>query len=229
MVFPLIPDTTAIINTYQEVYNYEDANNDYLQLVTSQYWNKPKFLSWLTANLDKLHDITLTTNNLDGSFDIDMAVGVQLDILGEILGVDRKLTFQPSSVSSSILDDDNFRFVLKCRIAQNHWNGTIIGLYTIWGQIFPTNPISIKDNGDMTVDILFVAQSFTDLQKELIQHDYVIPRCQGVLTSISYNGTFSFRTSSLGSGTYILESDTLAGFSNIAETTGGYFGSVTVS
>jgi hypothetical protein len=139
------------------------------------------------------------------------------------------LDFQPSGGASPTLDDDTYRFVLKAKIAQNQWDGTIPQLYEIWNNVFPLVPIRIKDNQDMSFDVLFVSPSFTNLEKELITNGYIIPKPQSVLVSYSFNGTFSFRTAPLGAGSYVAETDILAGFSDETQVDGGYFGSVSTS
>ena len=200
-------------------------NTEYLKLVTSQHYDKPKFIAWLTANLEILDDADDIIKSIDTAFDIDSAVGNQLDVLGQLLGVSRYLTFQPS-VDSPTLDDDTYRFVLKARIVQNQWDGTLPGLYQIWNLLFPLAPISVKDNQDMTCDITFVSQNFSALQRELLSNGYIIPNSQCVDFSFSFGGTFSFRTGVIDDP-YTAETDNLAGFSDISQVDGGYFGSVT--
>ena len=200
------------------------ANDSYIKLVTSKHYDKPKFIAWLTENLIPPDDATTVINSLQSDFNLDTAVGNQLDIIGQLVGRKRLLDFQPT-VDSPTMDDTTYRFVLKAKIAQNQWDGTTPGLYAIWNSVFPINPISVKDNQDMTCDILFVGQNFTTLQRELIAHGYIIPKSQCVSFSYAFGGTFSFRTAAL-SGSYVAETDALAGFSETTETTGGYFGSV---
>jgi hypothetical protein len=201
------------------------ANDNYLKLVTSKHWDKPKFLAWLTANLTVIDDADIAIMAIDADFDIDSAVGNQLDVIGRLVGRSRTLDFQPS-VASPTLDDDTYRFVLKAKVAQNQWDGTIVGLYKIWDTVFPLTNIKVTDNQDMTCDILFVGQNFTDLQRELLAHGYIIPKAQCVGTSYAFGGTFSFRTAALTGGTYVAEIDSLAGFSDVTQTDGGFFGSV---
>lgn len=200
-------------------------NTDYLKLVTSQHYDKPKFITWLTANLDILDDADTIIKNIDAAFDIDSALGSQLDTMGQVLGVSRYLTFQPS-VDSPTLDDEAYRFVLKAKIAQNQWDGTAPGLTDLWNNLFPLAPINIVDNQDMTCDITFISQNFTTLQRELISNGYIIPKSQCVDFSFSFGGTFSFRSEAVDDP-YTAEIDSSAGFSDVTQVDGGYFGSVT--
>lgn len=214
-----IAATTALISVPLWVYDPQT------QLVTSQHWDKCKFLAWLTSNLNVVDGADVVIKGLDEDFDIDTAIGIQLDILGVQIGVNRKLNFQPST-SDPTLDDDTYRFVLKAKVAQNQWDGTIIGLYRLWDIVSPASPIKVVDNQDMTCDILFVGQNFTDLQKELIANGYIMPKTQCVTYSYTFGGTFSFRTAVLDGGAYVEEIDVLAGFSDVTQTDGGFLGSV---
>jgi hypothetical protein len=204
------------------------SNQMYLDIVTSQHRNKARFMAWLTATLEIGDDIYNLIGEIDTDFDIDSAVGDQLDTLGEIVGVGRFLNFQPSGSISPVLEDEDYRFVIKSKIAKNQWDGTIPGLYQIWDIVFPAIPIRIQDNQDMTYEVLFVSQSFTDLQQELISNGYIIPRPEGVLCTYDFNGTFSFRTAAIDSP-YTPEEDDEAGFSDVTQVDGGYFGSVSTS
>lgn len=204
------------------------AIDTYLDVITSQHRDKPKFIAWLTANLEIIDDICVTVHGLDDDFDVDNATGVQLDVVGEIVGVNRSLTFDPSDNSSPLLDDATYRFLIKAKIAQNHWKGTTPELYDIWESSFPDVQIKILDNQDMTFTVLFVSQNYTTLQKQLISNGYIMPRPQGVSITYNFNGTFSFRTAAIDEP-YTAESDADAGFANIGQTTGGTLGSVSVS
>ena len=220
------------------------SNTYYLKLLTSKHIDRPKFTAWLDEILTPVDEITTLLDDLYLSFGIDTAVGAQLDVMGEILNVSRNLNFQPT-VASPTLDDETYRFVLKAKVAQNHWDGTIPGLYAIWASLFPTASIKVVDNQDMTCDITFVSQSFTTLQRELVAHDYVLPRPQCVSILKTFGGTFSFRSVALDGGAYVIESDlatwvdgnswddtqkwdenSTSGFSDVTQVSGGYFGSV---
>lgn len=157
----------------------------YLQLVTSQYRNSPNYLNWLWADLQKYEDIAQCIISFQKSFDIDYAVGVQLDIIGNNIGVPRIVPFQPSGSVSPVLDDNTYRLLLKATQAANTWNGTIDELYPIWQNLFPGGTLIIDDNQNMTATIV-IGGSFTSIIKDLIVNGYIVPRSEGVL----YNYTF---------------------------------------
>lgn len=157
----------------------------YLQLITSQYQNSPNYLNWLGADLQKYEDIAQCIISFQKSFDIDYAVGLQLNIIGTNLDVPRNVPFQPSHGVSPILDDNTYRLLLKATQAANTWNGTIDELYPIWQNLFPGGTLIIIDNQNMSATII-IGAGFTSIVQDLITHGFIIPRSEGVL----YNYTF---------------------------------------
>lgn len=152
----------------------------YLNLVTSEYRNSPKFLAFLTVLLQKFDDISQCLVAMDQAFDIDNAVGPQLDSLGTVVGAARTVGFQPSGGVSPVLDDNTYRIYIKAVAAANSWNGTIGGLQGIWKMLFPSATIIIADNQNMTATI-FLFGSFTSIEQDLITNGYIVPRPQAVL------------------------------------------------
>jgi len=152
----------------------------YLQLVTSEHAGKPNFIALLSAALQAPDDIETCAGTMNTqAFDLDNAVGAQLDVLGEIVGVSRTLDFQPSDGSSPVLDDNTYRLILRAKIAKNQWDGTIPAIYSLWQGLFPTNPqLGIQDNQDMTITARI--SLFTPLQKDLVSNGYLLPRPEGV-------------------------------------------------
>jgi hypothetical protein len=71
--------------------------NYYKNLITSEHKTRPKFTAWLQAALQLFIDIENCANSLPAAFDVDNAVGNQLDILGGYVGVSRTVGFQPSN------------------------------------------------------------------------------------------------------------------------------------
>lgn len=176
----------------------------YLNLITSQHKTKTKFNALLSAFLSKADDVAIAANSLNDDFDLDGAVGSQLDTIGDILGRKRLLTFQPTdSEDSPLLDDDTYRLVLKTKIAQNHWEGTTEQILAIWRNVFPTISIIFLDGQNMTVQVAVVGE-LTQLQKDLISHNYIIPKPQGVTMTFLYVTDVIFG--------YDLENDSFAGY-----------------
>jgi hypothetical protein len=136
-------------------------------------------LSMIDINLD-----------VDAAFDIDNAVGAQLDVLGVILGLNRTLTFQPTDGSSPILNDENYRSLLKAKIVLNHWNGSMETLTDALNTWNPDINFAVKDNQDMSFNVAVLGAS--TLQKEIIEHGYVVPKPAGVSIIYSFSSSVIF-------------------------------------
>lgn len=151
----------------------------YLGLLTSEYRNSPKLNTLLLVLLKKFDDVSQCLVSMDTAFDLDSAVGVQLDMLGTVAGASRVVGFQPSNGVSPVLDDTTYRLYIKAKIAQNQWDGTIGSLYPIWQQLFPGGSIVIEDNQNMSVYVTLVG-AFNSITTDLINHGYIVPRPEGV-------------------------------------------------
>lgn len=151
----------------------------YTNILTPQYRNSPKFNKWLQAVLNIANDISNCLTNMNSAFDLDFAIGVQLDTLGLIVGAPRTVPFQPSSGVSPVLDDTTYRLLIKATIFNNSWDGTIGSLYPIWESLFPGGRITIIDNQNMTADVV-VTGNFNSIISDLISNGFIVPRPQAV-------------------------------------------------
>lgn len=158
----------------------------YQNILTSQYRLSPKWTALLYALLRKFQDVTDCINQLDFSYDLDYAEGVQLDVLGAIVQAPRTVPFQPSGGVSPVLDDDSYRVLIKATIAGNQWDGTIDSLYLVWHQLFPGGNIVIEDNQNMSADIVMTGV-FSSIMQDMITNGLIVPRPEGVL----YNYLFT--------------------------------------
>lgn len=129
---------------------------DYLSLIPPPNSIQPNFMAWVQANIQPQVDIETVINDMVAAFDIDQAVGNQLDILGSILNVSRQVGFPPGGGASAILVDDLYRVALKARIILNQWKGTKDEIYDFWQTWFPDYPVLIQDNQDMTMSVLVI-------------------------------------------------------------------------
>ncbi len=84
-----------------------------LLLFIDRYKNKPRLASLLLIFLDQVQELEDALFQLITDRAIDAAVGVQLDILGDIVG-------QPERVG---LSDDDYRTIIKARIKVNRSDG----------------------------------------------------------------------------------------------------------
>lgn len=140
---------------------------------------------------------------------IDDAEGVNLDLVGKHVGQSRVLTglvprdlfaFHGSygsgfsrgnsgggrwyragnSLTDSVrLDDPDYRFLIKCRVAKNYMTGTIENLSDMLEFIF--GPASaVYDQYDMSLSVLIQAEAITAFKRYAIQQLDILPRPAGV-------------------------------------------------
>ena len=146
----------------------------YQRLISPEYQTSPKHLAWLLAVLQVLDDASACLASMTTAFDLDYAVGVQLDTLGLIIGQSRTVGFQPSNGVSPVLTDDVYRTLLKAKIIQNQWHGDVTKLYTDWQALFPGGRITIIDNQNMTITVI-LSGNFPSIVKDLILNGLVVP------------------------------------------------------
>jgi hypothetical protein len=171
----------------------------YAGLLTSEYKPAVKMNAWLTAVLNIATDISTCLASMSAAFDLDYALGVQLDMLGQIVGVARTLPFQPSGGVSPVLDDLTYRLLLKATIASDAWDGKIGSLYPIWGSLFTGGRIAIIDNQNMTATVA-LSGSFSSITQDMIAgyatngassgpiiNGLIIPKPQAVQYNYSFN------------------------------------------
>ena len=118
----------------------------YTNLVPVANSSQPKFMAMLGVTVQPFADITafLKTINIT-VYDIDVAVGVQLDTLGLLIGVARPPDFT----------DDLYRLVLKVRILNNHWLCNKPSAYELANEIFTALGYTffIEDHADLTITL----------------------------------------------------------------------------
>lgn len=131
----------------------------WLALVTSEHASKPKYMTMLTVTLQPLADTIAVIQSVPAAYDVDLAVGVQLDAVGQWVGASRNITTPLVGVFFSwattglgwgqanwtgninqtqliTLPDLQFRNLIYAKISANHWDGTIPGAYAVFDQVF---------------------------------------------------------------------------------------------
>lgn len=164
---------------------YKQPLGYYLNLLTSQYKLSPKLLKFAQLAWQPIDDLTNVLAFITNNYDLDFAIGVQLDVCGQLIGQSRTVGFQPSNGVSPILDDTTYRLLLYARRAQNSWDGKINSLYPIWKTLFPSGKLIVNDNQNMSVTVI-MSGTFTSIIQDLIEQGYIVPRPEGVL----YNYVF---------------------------------------
>lgn len=128
--------------------------SDYNQLIPPPNLAQPKFMAWVHSHFSVLLDFQQNLETMYQEFLIDTGVGVQLDVLGDLLQVARQVTFVPGGNISPILPDDLYRLVLRAKVLINRWDGTTKQIYDFWNKYLPQYTVIIIDNQDMTETIL---------------------------------------------------------------------------
>lgn len=169
----------------------------YLNLVASQHSTKPKYMAWLRVLLTPFVDAIKLNEDVKNAFDLNTAIGKQLDILGKLLVQSRQVNFQPTDGSSSILNDDYYRMILKAKVVKNQWKGTINNFYTFWNVLFKGQPLQIYlvDNQMMEPVAVIWSSSVTQMVQDLLAHNYIIPKPAGLgltVRRVDPDSTFGF-------------------------------------
>jgi hypothetical protein len=158
----------------------------YLAMFTSQYKNSPRLLAWAAKAWQPIDDLTNCLAFITSGYDLDLAVGFQLDVCGQLIGQLRQVGFQPTGGVSPILDDATYRLLLYARRAQNNWDGKLNSLYPLWQTLFPSGRLVINDNQNMTCTVI-LSGTFTSIIEDLITNGYIVPRPEGVLYTYVYS------------------------------------------
>lgn len=174
----------------------------YLDLITSQHRVREKFMQTVTALLAPSDDIFALAIELDDEFDIDYAMGVQEDILGEFVGAQRTLPYQPDKGLSPVLDNAAYRNLLRAQIAKNLWKGGIYDIKELWNTLFGKG-IIIQDNQDMSIDVLAIG-IIDQITKEMVRQGVIVPKPQGVRVNYYFADRAVFG--------HDLETDTIKGY-----------------
>ena len=173
--------------------------------------NNAKILAIEKSETDKLR---ANIRALWDSLDLDNVGGTTLDLYGATVGQERgKAT------------DDQYRVLIKSRIVRNLSNGDYNSIVRMMAVVFGCDPSEIVLTETETPCHVRVDElPFGALNKAVIGLGTALKIIREVmpagvlLESVQFTGTFEF------SGGTTLVYDEAAGFSNAAQTIGGYFG-----
>ena len=180
----------------------------YLALITSEHALAPNFVSVINTLTQGSADEQVVLQAMPQGYDLDTAVGVQLDSVGLWIGKTRAVSepitdvyfafdtvglgfdqgtwFGPFNPISEIvlLPDDAFRTLLRASAAANAWNGSIPDAYRVWDIFFAGTgfTIGIVDNQDMTMDLVLFGPAPDALTLALLEGGYLnlVPAGVGV-------------------------------------------------
>lgn len=167
--------------------------NQYLALITSEHNQQPDYEATITALVEPLVSQQELVEHLPTDFDLDFAVGVQLDAIGVRVNRDRfvplplNIYFSVGVVGLGVgegylkgphdpltgmttLADEPYRTVLRAVIAANMWDGTIPGAYEAYDTLFESTPqysVLIQDWADLSMGLVLVGSSPDAVTKAL--------------------------------------------------------------
>ncbi len=174
-------------------------------LVTSEHADKPNFMATVALSVQPYADGIAVLETMPGLYDLDEAVGVQLDAVGDWVGVNRNIT-EPDNIYFSLdanglgldqgvwytpyapttnqfaLPDDHYRLLLRARIAANQWNGSIPAAYAAWALLLEPygNTVLLQDYQDMTLLVAILGDLPDALTLALITGGYLTLKPCGV-------------------------------------------------
>ncbi|MCA8113926.1 DUF2612 domain-containing protein [Burkholderia cepacia] len=178
---------------------------EYTALITSEHSDKPRFMATVESLVQPLVDQMSVLQSMPGRFDLDNAVGVQLDDVGLWVGVSRKIRtpltgvyfsfdiaglgfdqgtwkgpFDPDS-GLTVLDDDTYRLVIRAKIGANHWDGTLEQSAAILNSIFDADThVFIEDHQDMSMTISIAGKVPPATFLALLSGGYIPLKPEGV-------------------------------------------------
>lgn len=188
---------------------------DYLKLITSQHQSAPKFKQHIDLITRSLSDIGVSANALNLAFSLDEAIGVQLDTVGEWVGIKRhvetpiidtyfsldtdatgfdsgmwKRPLDPST-GFTVLDDDTYRSIIKIKVQANNWDGTAESLTEIYNALIidEDSKIFFIDNLDMSMDVYITGSVISAVTKAIIRQGYLRVKPEGVNVNNYYFNT----------------------------------------
>lgn len=168
---------------------------EYLDLITQQHRDKPRFMATVEAMVTPYVHMQNVMMSFLSAFDVDYAVGVQLDIIGQWAGVSRIITTPISGVYFSwdgsndegwdhgvwkspndpdsgftTLPDDLYRRVIRAKIFSNVSCGCVSDIYRILDQLIPTAGIvKVVDNQNMSMTLQMDVSEITAVERAILE------------------------------------------------------------
>ncbi len=180
--------------------------SDYTSLITSEHAGKPKFAAMVAALSGAFAGLTNLYNSVPAAFDLDLALGVQLDIIGKWVGLSRNVSTPLTGVYFSFdtaglgfdqgswqgpfdptqgvttLDDATYRTMLRAKIGANSWDSTLGSFQRIMSGVFATYGATCfaTDNQDMSMTINIVGPTPPAVVVALLKGGYLSLKPEGV-------------------------------------------------
>ncbi|MDR6182064.1 DUF2612 domain-containing protein [Asaia bogorensis] len=184
--------------------------SDFTALITSEHQSSPKFVATIAASVEGFVDQINVASSASEFYDLDNAVGVQLDAVGLWVGIsryaalpieqyfswdtnglgwDQGIWYQigdPETEVTTLVDAD-YRQVIRAKILCNQWDGSLPTALTIVQTAIGNNaiPISVTERS-MAVNFAVEAPISRVLQA-ILEGGYLPIRPMGVNVSFTFN------------------------------------------
>lgn len=153
----------------------QDLINYYANLLILQYRQKTNAYATIQALVTPviMDQLPLAVQN---AFSIDAAIGVQLDVLGDYVGVTRS----GNGINGPItLTDDDFRLLIKLAILKNVASSSLATIQTLLITFFATK-LFVFDYKNMHMGYLIDANSISQNLVQLFVTEGLLPKPMGV-------------------------------------------------
>jgi hypothetical protein len=168
----------------------------YQNLFTNLYKGKPRLDSFIDSVISPLVSMQNIALNIDDYFDVDTAVGLQLDAIAEWVGVGRLVDIKiddlyfswdktvPTGWGNGVwkgigdpdasvaeLSDDDLRALIKGRIVSNNSGCSLYDVHNIITTAYPvlSDSLQVIDNQNMTFSIDYDSESISRISDAIIK------------------------------------------------------------
>ena len=153
------------------------TTDQYIALIEPQHADKPNFVATVALSVDVLARFQAFLASMPQAFDLDFAIGVQLDAVGvrvgrsrfvpypiqnvffsfddPLRGFDRGIWKGPYDTGTGLyrLDDDTYRRLLRAKVLANQWDGSISAEQAIVDAYFddPATFVFVQDTSSFAL------------------------------------------------------------------------------
>lgn len=173
--------------------------------IYAQYRTKPKAVAWYQITRKLAEELEDPATAVRVMYNIDTAVGEQLNIIGRIVVVDRTFTGEvalnpglfaepdgaefgdteavfaaPYVDQDGQMSDDLYRLVIKSKIIKNNSDATIDSILYGMNFLLPNaDVLRVTDGEDMSFSVEFYGR-ITNLERWALLNAKLVPKPQGV-------------------------------------------------
>lgn len=194
-----------------------NAYEDYAELIAGAHVERPKFTQWLQAITEPLKTARERLAAMQRQFDVDYAVGDQLDAVGARVGISRNLPMRLTGVYFALddvegigldrgvwkgkydpddgvnsLGDETYRAVIKAKILANSFDGTNGSLPRFLSDVLsyfdvPAKVLDLQDLQTMHVALHLTKDTTPPIVWELFSRRIIDVTAAGVSIAIIDN------------------------------------------